>query len=126
MGMDERQPHILIVDDSDDDRVLYAAYLSRQGYRTSTASNGKEGVTKAFDLCPDLIVTDLWLPLLSGWDVMKRLKLDARTKHIPILVVTGNSLMRPPECSGMILKPCSLEDLGAEIARLLKTIDKHD
>lgn len=119
--MRNRQRHILIVDDSEDDRAVFGEYLTRQGHRISKACDGREGLAKAFELHPHLILMDLWLPITSGWDVIKRLRIDTRTKHIPILVITGHTGVRPLDCDGMILKPCQLNELGAEIMRILAT-----
>ncbi len=118
--MDTRQTHILIVDDSDDDRELYALYLTQKGYRVSMAHDGEEGLEKALELEPDLIVLDLWLPKLSGWGVMLRLKSAERTKHIPVLIVTSDDSVQPQECEGLLTKPCPPEELGAEIARRVR------
>ena len=114
--MDKRQAHILIVDDSVDDRNMYAYYLTQEGYRVSKAHSGEEGLEKAFGVGPDLIVLDLWLPKISGWEVLRRLKSDESTKHIPVLVITGHTAIPPKECDGFLTKPCQLEQLGAEIA----------
>jgi twitching motility two-component system response regulator PilH len=89
--MDNRQKHILIVEDSADDRNMYAYYLTRKGYRVSKAHSGEEGLGNAFGIGPDLVVLDLWLPKISGWEVPRRLKSDERTKHIPVLVITGQN-----------------------------------
>lgn len=120
------QKHILIVDDSDDDRGLYAYYLSHKGYRISKASNGREGQEKAIELQPDLILMDLWLPILSGWQVIQNLKEDPRTKSIPIVVLTGHSFVRPlgVECS--LTKPFPLDLLGKEIAKILQSEDSKE
>jgi CheY-like chemotaxis protein len=118
--MSSRQKHILVVEDSEDDRILYAHYLSWQGYRVTKASDGREGLAKALDLQPHLVMLDLWLPIISGWELMQRLKADERTQHIPILVVTGHTAVRPRECRGLLLKPCRLDHLGAEIAKILE------
>jgi two-component system cell cycle response regulator DivK len=114
--MDYRQTHILIVDDSADDRSMYTHYLTRRGYRVSKAHDGKEGLEKAFWLVPDLILLDLWLPKISGWEVMQHLKANERTRQIPILVISGNTPVQPLECDGFLTKPCHLDQLGAEIA----------
>ena len=58
---------ILIVDDFKDDREMYAHYLTRSGFRVSLACDGEEAVDKAFQLLPDLILMDLWLPQVGGW-----------------------------------------------------------
>ena len=78
-----------------------------------------EGV-KALALEPDLIVLDLWLPKISGWGVMLRLKSDERTKHIPVLVVTGDVSVQRGECEALLTKPCAPDELGAEIARRVR------
>lgn len=115
--MDNRQAHILIVDDSADDRNVYSYYLASKGYRVTKAHDGKEALERAFGLLPDLIVLDLWLPKISGWEVMQRLRADGRTKHIPVVVVTGHTLVQPLECDGFLTKPCPLDELGVEIAQ---------
>jgi CheY-like chemotaxis protein len=98
---------------------MYAHYLCMKGFRVSKARDGTEGVERALDLQPDLILMDLWLPRMSGWEATQRLKLDERTKHIPVLVVTGHSSAPPLECDGLLTKPCPLDQLGAEIARFV-------
>ncbi len=113
------QTHILIVEDSDDDRGMYAQYLSMKGYRVSEAWDGKEGLEMALDLLPDLILMDLWLPKINGWEAMHRLKADQRTHHIPILVITGHSSVRTMESDGWLTKPCPLDQLEEEITRIL-------
>jgi CheY-like chemotaxis protein len=114
-----RRTHILIVDDSDDDREMFAHFLSRQGYRASKARDGRDGLHKAIELQPQLILLDLWLPIISGWDVMQHLKTDERTLHIPVLVITAHSSIQPWDCDGFLLKPCPLDQLAGEIARVL-------
>lgn len=116
----EAQSHILIVEDSADERSMYANYLARKGYRISKARDGKEGLEKAFELLPHLVVLDMWLPLISGWEVARRLKADERTHHIPIVVVTGHPSIHPRECEGWLMKPCPLDQLLSEITRILK------
>lgn len=114
------QTHILIVDDSEDDRNMYAHYLARKGYRVSMARDGREGLENALGLQPDLILLDLWLPKMSGWDVMEHLRADERTKRIPVLAISGHTQTQPRGCHGLLTKPCPLDQLGAEIARLIE------
>jgi CheY-like chemotaxis protein len=116
-----KEAHILIVEDSADDRDMYAQYLSMQGYRISMASDGKEALEKALDLKPHLILMDLWIPKIKGWAAMHLLKSDGRTRHIPVLVITGGqSSARSRECAGWLTKPCPLDQLNAEISRVLE------
>jgi two-component system, cell cycle response regulator DivK len=118
------QTHILVVDDSEDDRGMYAYYLSQKGYRVSKARDGREGQEKAIELQPNLILMDLWLPILSGWQVIQNLKVDDRTKNIPILVITGHSFVRPLGCEGSLTKPFPLDQLGKEITKVLQSTAK--
>jgi two-component system cell cycle response regulator DivK len=120
--IDDRQKHILIVEDSEDIRKMYGLYLSQKGYRVSEAHSGEEGLEKAFGFGPDLVVLDLWLPKISGWEVLRRLKSDERTKHIPVLVITGHSIVAPKECDGFLTKPCRLDQLGVEIDQRVNSL----
>jgi CheY-like chemotaxis protein len=121
--MKNKQTQILIVDDSKDDREMYEQYLSMTGYRVSTADNGKEGLEKAFELQPQVILIDLRLPVIDGWEAAQRLKADDRTKASRIVVITGLTWLQPKilECDGWLTKPCPPDRLGAEIARVLET-----
>src|SRR6516162_9935826 len=85
-------PTILVVDDFDDNRQMYAEFLGYSGFKVIEASNGVEAVDKATDALPDVIVMDLSLPVLDGWEATRRLKADARTRHIPVLALTGHAL----------------------------------
>lgn len=119
MGNDTK--HILIADDSQDDREMYAQHLTQRGYRVSTATNGKEALEKAFELRPHLIMIDLRLPAIDGWEATQRLKADERTKDCPVLVITGLTWLRRTEleCDGWLTKPCPLDQLDKEIVRIL-------
>lgn len=120
--MDNQQIHILVVDDSKDDREMYAQFLSSKGYRTTLVDNGRDGLEKAFELRPDVILTDLRLPGVDGWEGVQVLKSDPRTKDCPVIVITGLTWLKPQmlESDGWLTKPCSLEKLDAEITRVLK------
>lgn len=119
--MESEQTHILIVEDSEDDRDMFAYHLSMKGFRVSKAVDGKEGLEKAFQLHPNLILMDLWLPNLGGWEATRRLKADQRTKDCPVVVITGHAMIRPDtlKCDGWLTKPCPLDRLDAEISRVL-------
>ena len=68
------------------------AYLQFSGYRVAEATNGLEAIEKTLELMPDIILMDLALPKVDGWEATKRLKSDERTKHIPIVALTGHAL----------------------------------
>lgn len=122
--MEIQGQHILIVDDFKDNRDLYAHYLSRQGFRVSVASDGQEALDSARDLQPDLIVMDLSLPVLSGWEAVRRLKAGEATKHIPIVILTaydlGSNAAAAAGCDGFLVKPCLPDKMVSEITRILK------
>lgn len=117
--MNGRRINFLIVDDSEDDRDIYTEYLTTKGYGVITASDGIEGLEKARQLQPQLILIDLWLPRMSGWEVLRRLKADERTKGIPVLVLTAHTSVQPRECEGFLTKPFPLDELDREIKRVI-------
>ena len=88
---------------------------------------GTEGFTRACEIRPDLILTDLGLPSLDGWEVIRRLKADTRTKQIPVVVITGRSTPELRDvaaklgCASLLTKPCMPDDLINEIERTLVT-----
>lgn len=120
--MESEQKHILIIEDSADERDLYTLHLSLKGFRVSKAEDGKEGLDKAFELRPDLILIDLWLPTIGGWRATQLLRADQRTRNCAVVVITGHPIIRPKtlECDGWLTKPCPLDQLDAEIARVLE------
>ncbi len=114
--------HILFVDDFKDNRDMYEHFLSEEGFRVTLASNGQEGLDKTFELQPDVVVMDLSLPLVSGWEATRRIKADERTKHIPVLILSGHDLSSVAAevgCEGFLVKPCLPNTLISEIARVL-------
>jgi two-component system cell cycle response regulator DivK len=87
--MERVAPLLLLVDDFDDARAMYAEYLVLSGYRVEQASDGRQAVTRALALRPDLLVMDLSLPLLDGWATLEELRGDRRTDRIPVIALTG-------------------------------------
>ena len=121
-------PLILVVDDYQDAREMYAEYLQYSGFRVAEARNGNEAVTKAFELQPALILMDLSLPGMDGWEATRVLKADQRTKHIPVVALTGHALAGASEgakkagCDSFVTKPCLPDDLVVEVRRMLSTV----
>ena len=119
------KPLILVVDDFDDAREMYSEYLEFAGFRVETAKNGAEALDCAFKQPPDLILMDLSLPVMDGWEASRRLKADQRTKAIPIVALTGHALAgyadgaRRAGCDAFVTKPCLPEALVNEITRIL-------
>ena len=119
------QPLVLVVEDYSDAREMYAAYLQFSGFEVAEATNGLEALEKAQSLAPDIILMDLALPRMDGWEATRRLKADERTSHIPIVALTGHALpghsegARQAGCDAFVIKPCLPDVLVAEIKRLL-------
>lgn len=116
---------VLLVDDLEDSRVMYAEYLTRSGYRIAQAADGKEALALARALLPDVVVMDLALPVLDGWEAIRQLKGDARTVGIPVVALTGHALARHAErarqagCDALLTKPCMPSALLALLRNLL-------
>lgn len=120
-----RQSLVLVVEDYQDAREMYAAYLQFSGYEVAEAVDGVEAIEKAVELLPDIILMDLALPRMDGWEATRRLKSDPRTSHIPIVALTGHALAGHAEgahkagCDAFVTKPCLPDALVAEIQRML-------
>ena len=125
------QPLVLVVEDYQDAREMYAAYLQFSGYDVVEAGNGVEAVEKTLDLLPDIVLMDLALPRMDGWEATRRLKNDERTRHIPIVALTGHALAghaegaREAGCDAFVTKPCLPDALVTEIKRLLDAPDAN-
>jgi CheY-like chemotaxis protein len=118
-------PLVLLVDDYQDAREMYAEYLVFSGFQVAEARNGEEAVEKALALRPSIILMDLSLPVMDGWEATRRLKGDARTRAIPVVALTGHALdkhSREAEdagCDAYVTKPCMPDKLVAEVRRVL-------
>jgi len=116
---------VLVVEDYQDAREMYAAYLQFSGFDVAEAANGVEAVEKTTELLPDIVLMDLALPRMDGWEATRRLKADPRTRDIPIVALTGHALAghaegaREAGCDAFVTKPCLPDALVAEIRRLL-------
>ncbi len=132
MKKKSQKPVVLLVDDYPDAREMYAEYLEFSGFDIVQAGNGAEAIERALNSEPDVILMDLSLPIMDGWEATRRLKADARTQHIPVLAVTGHALTgiseeaRKAGCDGFITKPCLPEDLVKEIRKALGSGDASD
>src|SRR5215831_15181305 len=125
MSSTRTHPLVLVVEDYQDAREMYAAYLQFSGYEVAEAGNGVEAIEKTRELLPDIVLMDLALPRMDGWEATRQLKGDPRTKHIPIVALTGHALAghaegaREAGCDAFVTKPCLPDALVAEIEKLL-------
>jgi CheY-like chemotaxis protein len=119
------RPRVLVVDDYPDAREMYAEYLQYSGFDVIEAGNGIEALDRAADSAPDIILMDLSLPVMDGWEATRRLKADKTTARIPIVALTGHALAGIHEgaknagCDAFVTKPCLPEDLVKEIRKVL-------
>lgn len=83
------QKLILVVDDQEDNRIVFSTILTHHGYEVALAMNGRQGVEAAKSRLPDLILMDLQMPLVDGWEATRMLREDAATARIPIVAITA-------------------------------------
>jgi two-component system, cell cycle response regulator DivK len=122
---DTDSPLVLVVDDFQDNREMFAEFLSLSGFRVAEAATGREAIDRAFELVPDVILMDLSLPELDGWEATRKIKGNPHTQHIPIVALTGHALAdhsrdaKQAGCDAFLTKPCLPEVLVVEIRRML-------
>ena len=125
MSAKDTRPCVLIVDDYPDAREMYSEYLQFSGFDVVEAANGMEALQRAVETAPDIILMDLSLPVMDGWEATRRLKADKRTASIPVVALTCHALAgisegaRKAGCDAFVTKPCLPEDLVKEIRRVL-------
>lgn len=116
---------MLLVEDYEDAREMYRDYLVFSGFDVETADNGIDAIEKARALAPDLILMDLSLPVLDGWEATRRLKADAETASIKVIALSAHAMAAEERratsagCDGFIAKPCLPQELADEVARHL-------
>jgi CheY-like chemotaxis protein len=116
---------VLIVDDFADNRGMYVQFLTFLGYRVAEASNGVEAIERALELRPDVIVMDLSLPMMDGWQATRLLKQNPQTRGTPVIALTGHALpgqskgAREAGCDVFLTKPCLPEALADSISQTL-------
>jgi len=120
-----KQPLVLLAEDFEDARELYRDYLQFSGFDVETANNGRDAITRAVELQPDLILMDASMPVLDGWQATRELKANPVTRHIPILALTAHAFddarreARAVGCDGFVTKPCLPDDLVTKVRAAL-------
>jgi two-component system cell cycle response regulator DivK len=123
-GVMQRPWRVLIVDDDEDGRELCAEYLAGAGFEVLLAENGEVGIETAVRRRPDIVVMDLEMPVMGGLEAIERLRGDARTRAIPIVVLSANGdvdceRVRLAGCDTCLVKPCLPDDLEGVVRALL-------
>lgn len=116
---------ILYIEDNDDNIYMLSSRLKKLGHTVEIARDGQTGVDRARALRPDLILMDLGLPVMDGWEATKRLKRDDDTRLIPIIALTAHAMPEELEraldagCDDVDTKPVSLKRLKTKIEKLV-------
>jgi two-component system, cell cycle response regulator DivK len=115
-------PLVLFAEDLQPVRKTYARYLTLVGFRVAQVDDGRQALEMAIELSPAVILMDLSMPGLDGWQATRRIKTDPRTMRIPVIALTGydaEESAKKAGCDGYLAKPCSAEDVVREIRRVL-------
>jgi CheY-like chemotaxis protein len=117
---------ILLVEDNEMNRDMLSRRLKRKGFDIAIATDGQMGVEMAQSESPDLILMDMSLPVINGWDATRQIKGDEATKHIPIIALTAHAMAGDREsameagCDDYDTKPVELKRLLEKIGKYLK------
>jgi CheY-like chemotaxis protein len=118
-------PRVLYVEDNEDNMFMLHRRLTRAGFEVTVARDGAQGIEEAISSRPDLIVMDLDLPVLDGWEATRRLKSRPETQHIPIIALSAHTMTGDREralaagCDAFESKPVNFEGLIERIRSLL-------
>lgn len=119
------QKTVLLVEDNEDNLVVYRTILEHVGYRVIEARDGEEGVKRAKDQHPNLILMDISIPKIDGWEATQRLKADETTRDIPIIALTAHALEEDRQkalqagCDGYLAKPVEPRRVVQEVERFV-------
>jgi len=118
-------PKILLVEDNEDNRDMLSRRLERKGFDVSLAVDGQQGVDKAKSDLPDIVLMDMSLPVMDGWEATKNIKNNSETANIPVIALTAHAMSSDREkaieagCDDYDTKPVDLQRLLAKINGLL-------
>jgi len=125
MGSGVRGP-ILLVEDDVETRLAYRALLEHAGWNVHEAADGEQALRLVDDLLPRAAIIDISIPGMDGWETTRRLKLDERTRDVPVLLVTGHALDEDRQraqdlgCAAYLVKPVLPSRFVEEVARLVE------
>lgn len=123
---------ILLVEDNEMNRDMLSRRLARRGFKVEIAVDGSEGVAMASAAAPDLILMDMSLPVLDGWEATRRIKADPATRQIPVIALTAHAMAGDQEqahaagCDDYDTKPVELSRLLGKIEAQLTRIGKSN
>jgi CheY-like chemotaxis protein len=120
-------PKLLLVEDNEESRDALSRHLRRKGYEVLTAADGQQGLEAARTGAPDLVLMDMSLPVLDGWEATRQLKADPQTRQIPVIALTAHAMADDREkalaagCDEYDTKPVEFARLLGKIQALLGT-----
>lgn len=123
--MTDAEKTVLLVEDNEDNRTVYRTILEHFGYHVAEARNGEDGIRMAREEKPDLILMDISIPVIDGWEATRILKEDPATADIPIIALTAHALATDRAkaeevgCDGYLAKPCEPWRVVQEVGRFI-------
>ncbi len=121
----QKKKTVLLVEDNEDNLVVYRTILEHVGFLVLEARDGEEGVNRAKEHLPDLILMDISIPKIDGWEATQRLKADSATQGIPIIALTAHALEEDRQkalqagCDGYLAKPVEPRRVVQEVERFV-------
>lgn len=116
-----RRPNIVIVEDDHDIRVTLREILEIQGYQVFSAANGKDGLEKLAEITPSVILLDLMMPVMDGWEFLRNKEQDPSRASVPVVVMSASGKIPHPRPNAYIPKPICLDGLLAITEKLCKS-----
>jgi two-component system, cell cycle response regulator DivK len=119
------QKTVLLVEDNEDNLVVYRTILEHVGYRVLEARDGEEGIRRAREEHPDIILMDISIPKMDGWEATRQLKASEDTRAIPVIALTAHALEEDRQralqvgCDGYLAKPIEPRRVVEEVGRFL-------
>lgn len=125
MNQNDQLKTVLLVEDNEDNLVVYRTILEHVGFRVIEARDGEEGVNRARQFLPNLILMDISIPKIDGWEATQRLKSAEETRNIPIIALTAHALEEDRQkalqagCDGYLAKPVEPRRVVQEVERFV-------
>ncbi|MBI5799808.1 MAG: response regulator [Verrucomicrobia bacterium] len=119
-------PKILLVEDNEMNRDMLSRRLIRRGYEVAIAVDGAQGVAMCAELLPEMVIMDLGLPVMDGWEATRQIKAAAATRHIPVIALTAHAMSGEEEraraagCDDFETKPVEIDRLLSKMAAWLQ------
>jgi two-component system cell cycle response regulator DivK len=119
---------VLLVEDNEDNRTIYTTILRHVGYEVIEASNGEDGIRLARERKPAVILMDVAMPGIDGWEATRRLKADIDTAHIPVIALTAHAMAEDRQraaeagCEGYLAKPVEPRRVVEEVGKMLDRV----